>query len=514
MTFAAGAATATATAKPETPTMGWSSWNTYHVDISDKLIMHQADLIIELGLDKAGYEYVNIDDGWFGGRAEDGTLKAHPTRFPEGLKVVCDYIHSLGLKAGIYSDGGENTCGSRSDNDPWGIGVGFWNHDDQDARYLFGQHDFDFIKIDFCGGEPAGNHLKIRMNERERYTAIRRAVDKVRLGVRINVCRWDYPGTWVREVGSSWRMSRDIRPKWEIVRDIIRQNLYLGAYAAPGAYNDMDMLEVGRGMTEIEDYTHFAVWCFMSSPLLIGCDLEKVKAKPALRKLLTDKTLIALNKDVAEVQGRVVKRDGECYALVRDIEEPFGLTRAVLIVNLEDVPKRMRLELEEIDLACDTPETACGGVAAQKTPDSAIEAEIPAHGTAVFIRKGTKRLERTIYEAESGFMPTYQELVAPEKAGTAYYKEEVAASGGMVASGLGARAGNDLVFERVWSEKGGEYSLSVDYIGPGARALLAVNGVAADPSRFELKPGLNEVRLYNNDEAIADIDRISIHRAK
>ena len=503
----------------ETPTMGWSSWNTYHVDISDKLIMHQADLIKELGLDKCGYVYVNVDDGWFGGRDEDGTLKTHPVRFPNGLKCVCDYIHSRGLKSGIYSDAGENTCGSRYDNDPWGKGVGFWNHDDQDAEYLFGRHDFDFIKIDYGGGEPAGNSLKIHMDERERYTAIRRAIDKVRPGVRINVCRWDYPGTWVREIGSSWRMCRDIKPKWKIVRRIIEENLYLGQYAAPGAYNDMDMLEVGRGLTPEEDHTHFAVWCFMSSPLLIGCDLEKLKSKPDTLALLSNKDYIALNQDTVEPQGYVVKRDGDMYALVRDIEKPFGTKRAVLFVNLGDEPKSMRLELSEIDLA-DVPDDLRSSV---KKADGACEAEVPAHGARVFVRNGFRRLERRVYEGENAFMQTYQELKRPSAAKTAYLEKDLKASGGVYATGLGGRPENDLVWERVWSEKGGEYLLSFDCVTTKPREMfVSVNGgdavkievVPGKPATASvaLKPGINKVRLFNDAAPMPGIDRMTVRK--
>ncbi|MBP5321300.1 MAG: glycoside hydrolase family 27 protein, partial [Kiritimatiellae bacterium] len=218
----------------ETPTMGWSSWNTYRVNISDRLIMKQADLMVELGLDRCGYRYVNIDDGYFGGRDTNGRLKTHHDRFPKGLKEVVDHIHALGLKAGIYSDGGEDTCGCFWDKDILGSGVGFYGHDDQDARFFFKEHDFDFIKVDFCGGDGPQNAKHLTLDERERYTAIRKAIDRVKPGVRLNVCRWNYPGTWVREVGSSWRIRGDITPTWGRVKAIILENLNLSAYAAPG----------------------------------------------------------------------------------------------------------------------------------------------------------------------------------------------------------------------------------------------------------------------------------------
>ena len=137
------------------PTMGWSSWNTYRVNISDKLIMKQADAMSRNGLKEVGYKYINIDDGYFGGRDASGELITHPVRFPNGLKQTVDHIHALGFKAGIYSDAGRNTCGSFWDKDSLGINVGFYGHDRQDADYFFKEIGFDFIKIDFCGGDTS-----------------------------------------------------------------------------------------------------------------------------------------------------------------------------------------------------------------------------------------------------------------------------------------------------------------------------------------------------------------------
>lgn len=152
------AASLTAQSQEERPTMGWSSWNTYRVNISEALIMRQADAMVAKGLNKVGYQYVNIDDGYFGGRDKtSGRLLIHPTRFPNGLKPVVDYIHSLGLKAGIYSDAGRNTCGSIYDADTIGIGVGLYGHDQQDCDMFFSELGFDFIKVDFCGGRPHPN---------------------------------------------------------------------------------------------------------------------------------------------------------------------------------------------------------------------------------------------------------------------------------------------------------------------------------------------------------------------
>ena len=150
-------------AADETPIMGWSSWNTYRVNISENIIKLQARTMHEKGLDKAGYRYINIDDGYFGGRDANGNLKIHPERFPNGLKPVVDYIHSFGFKAGIYSDAGRNTCGSYWDQDKAGIGVGLYGHDQQDADYFFKETGFDFIKVDFCGGDAGQNSERLSL---------------------------------------------------------------------------------------------------------------------------------------------------------------------------------------------------------------------------------------------------------------------------------------------------------------------------------------------------------------
>jgi len=501
-----------ASASVETPTMGWSSWNAFRVNISEDTIKHHADLVKELGLDKCGYVYINTDDGYFGGRDENGRLKTHPQRFPNGLKPVVDHIHSLGLKAGIYSDGGENTCGSIFDNDKMGIGVGLWNHEREDAEYFFRELGFDFIKIDFCGGTKRGNKAGVDMDERERYTAIRKAFDAVKPGVRINICRWDYPGTWVGEIGSSWRMSHDIAPRWDSVNDIIHQALYLSAYAGPGSFNDMDMLEVGRGLTKEEDMTHFGVWCMMASPLLIGCDLRLLTDTPGkeyVMDLLRNRELIALDQDPLCQQAYVARRDGERYVLVKDVETYHGRTRAVAFLNTEDAEREMSVDLESVELA---GEVAVRDLFERRdlAPVSGkLSAVVPAHGTRIFRLSAERRLERRVYEAETAWLETYQEIKPAAEAGTAYYRQVPRTSGGVVASQVGGKGGQ-LVWRRVWSENGGEYDLALRVVGEGAeRVRLSVNGrpvaLANLAGRAKLEKGDNEVRVFG-EETLPDVD--------
>ena len=164
-------------------------------------------------------------------------LKIHPTKFPNGLKPVVDYIHRKGLKAGIYSDAGYNTCGSMFGGDTNGVGVGLYEHDQQDADFFFKDCGFDFIKVDFCGGSYYHNVDKLVLDEQERYTAIAKAIENTgRTDVRMNACRWAYPGTWVENVACSWRTTGDINDSWNSVKSILAENLYMSAYCVNGRY--------------------------------------------------------------------------------------------------------------------------------------------------------------------------------------------------------------------------------------------------------------------------------------
>ena len=197
---------------PKGPTMGWSSWNTYYCNISESLIKNQANAMANR-FKSAGYQYINIDDGFQGGRnSQTGQLLINKSRFPNGLQPVVDHIHSK-----------------------VGKGTGLYQHDQQDADYFFKELGFDFIKVDFCGGDPIHNEDRLKLDEQERYTAISQAIQNTgRTDVRFNICRWAYPGTWANQVSTSWRISGDINASWESVRNIIEENLYLSAYCIDG----------------------------------------------------------------------------------------------------------------------------------------------------------------------------------------------------------------------------------------------------------------------------------------
>lgn len=510
----------------EPPIMGWSSWNTYRINISEDLIKRQAEAMVSLGLKDAGYKYINIDDGFFGYRNEKGILQTHPERFPNGVKCVADHIHRLGLKAGIYSDAGANTCGSLWDADPNGVGVGLYGHEKQDADFYFNQWGFDFIKIDYCG---AGQQLDL--DERERYTAISKAIREVcPRDISVNICRWAFPGTWARDLARSWRISGDISPRWSSVKSIIRKNLYLSAYAEGGHYNDMDMLEIGRGLTQTEEEVHFGMWCLMSSPLLIGCDLTAIP-DTSLR-LLKNKELIALNQDPLGLQAYVVQHEGEGYVLVKDIEQLRGNVRAAALYNPSDSTCAFHVPLDLLELGGKVKVRDLVKQKDEKAIREYLSYTLPPHSVKILRLKAEQRLEPTRYEAEWAYLPLYNDLGKQKRIISPQPFE--GASGRMIVTHIGGSKDNYMEWSNVHSDKGGSYTLTIAYLPPeaGKREVndrlieVEVNGHAYAPIKklaknrseglctvslpVRLEPGCNTIRLGSAYTWTPDIDCITL----
>lgn len=511
----------------DTPTMGWSSWNTYGVNINETLIKAQADAMIDNGLKDAGYRYLNIDDGYFGGRDNKGNLLIHPVRFPNGMRTVVDYIHAKGLKAGIYSDAGKNTCASYFNGDKIGVGVGLYGHDTEDMILFFNELNFDFIKVDYCGAEPGYNKDNFELPEKERYTEIHNAIAATgREDVRLNICRWAFPGTWVHDVATSWRISEDIYLGWNSIKSIVGQNLYLSAYATGGKFNDMDMLEVGRGLTAEEDKTHFGMWCMMSSPLLIGCDMTAIQQNTL--DLLTNEELIALNQDPLALQAYVVKRVSGAYILAKDIETLNGTQRAVAFYNPTDKALDLSVDFMELDLGGPVTVRDLFEKKDLGTYKGLLNTTVPAHGTRIYKLQAGERYERTKYEAETAWLSAYQELANNQSSETGIYEEADYCSGGAKAGWLGKSEQNDLQWRNVYSKNGGEYILKLTYIsGANRNVHLTVNGeneqtltlnsggwsqTAQKGIKITLKEGYNTVRLYNASDWMPDIDCMDLEK--
>lgn len=287
-----------------TPQMGWNSWNTFACDINEQLIRDTADAMVKSGLKDAGYEYVNIDDCWHGKRDETGAIHPDKERFPSGMKALADYVHSKGLKIGIYSDAGATTCGGRP---------GSRGHEYQDAR-TYAAWGIDYIKYDWCDTKG--------LSAVGAYTTMRDAIRAAGRPMLFSLCEWgdNKPWEWAKDVGHSWRTTGDIHMCFDCefseasysrfgVLQILDKQAGLRVHAGPGHWNDMDMLEVGRGFTEDEDRTHFAAWAMLASPLILGNDVRKMSE--ATQRILTNKEVIAINQDKLGIQAWRFMQSGQ-----------------------------------------------------------------------------------------------------------------------------------------------------------------------------------------------------------
>jgi alpha-galactosidase len=278
-----------------TPPMGWNSWNCFETDVNEWKLREITDLIVSNGMKDAGYEYVVVDDCWQISRDENGEIVADPERFPSGIKALADYVHSKGLKFGLYSDAGSKTCAGR----PGSRGYQF-----QDAR-TYAKWGVDFLKYDWCSNEG--------QNAEAAYRTMSDALKATGRPILFSLCEWgsNEPWKWGKGVGHMWRTTGDIVPFFEAkllwgglgVLEIIDKNEPLWSYAGPGHWNDPDMLQVGNeGLTLEENRTHFTLWCMMAAPLIAGNDLRKVSKE--ILAILTDKEVIAVNQDRLGIQGR------------------------------------------------------------------------------------------------------------------------------------------------------------------------------------------------------------------
>jgi len=274
-----------------TPQLGWNSWNHFACNIDEDLIKQTAATIAKSPLKEAGYTYVNMDDCWAKSRDSNGNVQPDPAKFPSGIKALADYVHSLGLKFGLYSDAGTATCAGR----PGSLG-----YEKNDAN-SYASWGVDYLKYDNCNSGPDKPEV--------RYPKMRDALNATGRPIFFSMCEWgvDNPATWAAKVGNSWRTTGDISDHWDSMLKILDANDLIAEYAAPGGWNDPDMLEVGNGgMTTVEYTSHFSLWALVKSPLLIGCDVNKMTN--ATLNILTNKEVIAVNQDKLGVQGKRVSR--------------------------------------------------------------------------------------------------------------------------------------------------------------------------------------------------------------
>jgi alpha-galactosidase len=315
----------------KTPPMGWNSWNKFACNVSESLIMGAADAIVSSGMKDAGYEYVIIDDCWQISRDENGEIVADKDRFPHGMKYVADYIHSKGLKFGIYSCAGTKTCEGR----PGGFG-----HEYQDAR-TYAKYGVDYLKYDWCNTTS--------QDAKSSYTNMRDALYKAGRPIVFSICEWgsNKPWEWAGAVGNLWRTTGDISDSWNSMISIFNLQKDLAKYAGPGHWNDPDMLEIGNGNMTTEEYkTHFSLWCMLAAPLLAGNDLQNMT--PETKSILLNKEIIALDQDTLGKQA-ICYRDNSGYQIW--IKALAGNEKAVCLLNASDEKKTVLVDFSLLSKA-------------------------------------------------------------------------------------------------------------------------------------------------------------------
>jgi alpha-galactosidase len=281
----------------QTPPMGWNSWNTFQTKIDEPLLKGMVDTYVSSGMKDAGYTYFVLDDGWMSmERDQSGSLVADPKKFPNGMKEFADYVHSKGLKFGIYNCAGTKTCAGYP---------GTRGYEYQDAR-LYASWGVDYLKFDWCYAEGE--------NAKEAYGTMSKAIRAAGRPMIFSLCEWGshQPWRWAKDVGQLWRSTGDIglafdkpvtRNGWTplSVLNILDRQDSIRQYAGPGHWNDPDMLEVGNGMTYSEDKAHFSLWCMLAAPLMAGNDLRKMSDQT--KTILTNKEVIAIDQDALGMEA-------------------------------------------------------------------------------------------------------------------------------------------------------------------------------------------------------------------
>ena len=299
-----------------TPPMGWNSWNTFQTNISDSLVRQTADAMVTSGMKDAGYTFLVLDDGWMSMERDiiSGNLVPDPKKFPKGMKVLVDYVHSKGLKFGLYNCAGTKTCAGYP---------GTRGYEYQDARF-YASLGIDYLKYDWCYTEG--------INAKEAYTTMSRALHIAGRPIVFSLCEWgeNKPWEWAQNVGELWRTTGDIAANFNGILDhgtwkqlgvmpIADLQYGLRKYAGPGHWNDPDMLEVGNGMTVNEDRGHFSLWSILAAPLMAGNDIRKMSKQTTA--ILTNKEVIAISQDKAGMEGYKYKVKDSLEIWIRPLSE-------------------------------------------------------------------------------------------------------------------------------------------------------------------------------------------------
>ncbi|MFC7245600.1 glycoside hydrolase family 27 protein [Catellatospora aurea] len=369
-----------------TPPMGWNSWNTFGCNINETLIRQHADAMVSSGMRDLGYQYVVVDDCWFNpNRDSSGNLQGDPTRFPSGMKALGDYLHSRGLKFGIYQVPLDKTCAQYFGSYPGATGS--QGHEAQDARQ-FAAWGVDFLKYDWCS--PTGSidqQVATFAKMRDALAATGRpivySINPNSIHAKTGPLR-----NW-GDVANMWRTTEDITNAWDTgqtngypmgIQNIVNVTVPLASYARPGGFNDPDMMEVGRGgMTDTEMRSHFALWAVMASPLIAGNDLRSMSS--ATQAILKNANLIAINQDSLGLQATQVSHDGTRRVLAKRLANGDV---AVALFNQGSSTTTVSTTAAAVGKSGTSFTLLDAWTSATSSTSGTISASVPAHGTVVY----------------------------------------------------------------------------------------------------------------------------------
>jgi alpha-galactosidase len=377
-----------------TPPMGWNSWNAVGENISEQVVREAADAMVSTGLKDAGYTYVVIDDYWHGGRdSVTGLLYPDPKKFPSGIKALADYVHGKGLKFGIYSDAGTQTCGEMP---------GSYGYEEKDAQ-LFADWGIDYLKYDYCFCPDYASLNNDYRSAIERYRKMGDALKATGRPIVYSICEWGprSPWLWGKEVGGHlWRTSYDVHDMWDSPRNemspigilaSIDVMTNLGQFSGPGGWNDPDMLVVGLnntgnvrggGCNDIEYRSQMSMWCMFSAPLMIGCDIRNMNESTT--SILLNKDILAIDQDPLGKQGFRVMRD----ACLEAWQKPLSGNRvAIAYLNRNSVDMTLSARWEDLELDPDARYDVYDvwEHKSVKHPAGSLSAKLKPHECQVFI---------------------------------------------------------------------------------------------------------------------------------
>ncbi len=355
-----------------TPPMGWNSWNRFNCSINEKIVRETADAMVSTGMSKLGYEYIVIDDCWAIARNQDGTIVADSSKFPSGIKNLADYIHSKGLKFGLYSCGGILTCNYRP---------GSHGYEEIDAN-TYAEWGVDYLKYDWCNAEG--------FNPAKAYTDMSEALSNCGRPIVFSMCEFgdSRPWKWARNVGHLWRTTSDILDCWDCKEDwggsgwtvILDKQVGLEKFAGPDHWNDPDMLEVGNGGMRSNEYiAHFSFWCLLAAPLMAGNDLRSMD--DTTKMILTNENAIKVNQDKLGIQGSKVFDESDFEVWSKKLS---GNEMAMIFFNRNKEEKTFDIDWKELGIRQNSQMFDIWGNAVAGITKSTSQLTIPAHSVLFY----------------------------------------------------------------------------------------------------------------------------------